>query len=475
MFKTIFSKRFTITLATILLSFTFAGVFLYNFLGNYIMDTKGAMMQEHAEKVRELTALLLDADNSYVEKLYFSTLASSSDSLQAAVFVTDTTGMVVISSGTYNAPKVGTMIENHITKQVQNGETVREISNFGNGFSQQVLTVAMPFTYKEKNNGGIYLVASLPEIYSSRAELFQKFIIAGLIGLLFAFIATFLLSKMFSRPIRKMKAIVEKIADGQFEERVSIKSDGELMELADSINAMADSLSQLEEMRSSFVANVSHELRSPLTSIMGYIDGMLDGTIEKKEQEKYLQIVKDETKRLTRLVNSLLTASRYEDKQVQLSRGIFDINELVRVTVLGFEAPVTEKSIEIFVSFHSENLFVKGDEDSYKQVVTNLIDNAVKFTPEHGKIKITSYKAMGKVYVSVNNTGTVISREDMKHLFDRFYKTDASRGDKKGTGLGLYIVKNILLKQGQNIAVQSDELNGTTFTFTAEPAKSETK
>ena len=202
---------------------------------------------------------------------------------------------------------------------------------------------------------------------------------------------------------------------------------------------------------------------------------MLDGTIEKKEQEKYLQIVKDETKRLTRLVNSLLTASRYEDKQVQLSRGIFDINELVRVTVLGFEAPVTEKSIEIFVSFHSENLFVKGDEDSYKQVVTNLIDNAVKFTPEHGKIKITSYKAMGKVYVSVNNTGTVISREDMKHLFDRFYKTDASRGDKKGTGLGLYIVKNILLKQGQNIAVQSDELNGTTFTFTAEPAKSETK
>ena len=125
MFKTIFSKIFTITLATILLSFTFAGVFLYNFLGNYIMDTKGAMMQEHAEKVRELTALLLDADNSYVEKLYFSTLASSSDSLQAAVFVTDTTGMVVISSGTYNAPKVGTMIENHITKQVQHGETVR--------------------------------------------------------------------------------------------------------------------------------------------------------------------------------------------------------------------------------------------------------------------------------------------------------------------------------------------------------------
>ena len=238
---------------------------------------------------------------------------------------------------------------------------------------------------------------------------------------------------------------------------------------------MADSLEQLEKMRAGFVSDVSHELKTPMTSISGFIQGILDGTIPKEKQNEYLSIVLEESKRLTRLVNDMLEMSKMQSSEYKLNVSDFDMNELIRRCIIELEQRVYEKELDLDVDFASDSLMVCADKDAIKRVFINLFDNALKFSYPHTTITIKTYTDKKNAVISIGNFGKGIDGKDIKNIFDRFFKTDTSRtGNKSGAGLGLSFVKNIITLHKQNIWVQSNEakpgsdVKFTEFTFTLE-------
>ena len=233
---------------------------------------------------------------------------------------------------------------------------------------------------------------------------------------------------------------------------------------------MAENVSRLDQSRRSFVANVSHELRSPMTCIQGYVQGMLDGTIQDGEREKYLNTVLSETKRLTKLIGELLDLSRFEAGKTPLNKTRFDIDELILSVLFKFEKRIEDKGIDVEISFKEQPCFVEADMDRITQVVTNLIDNAVKFAAEKGRLIVWTHVVDNLCYVTVKNDGATIPADDLPFIFERFYKVDKAHTSGGGTGLGLAIVKRILEQHGQTISVTS--AGGlTTFVFTLERAK----
>ena len=235
--------------------------------------------------------------------------------------------------------------------------------------------------------------------------------------------------------------------------------------LADTMNRMAERLERAEDDERRFIANVSHDFRSPLTSIKGFLEAILDGTIPPEMHEKYLRRVISETDRLTKLTQGMLTLTSL-DADRGLRRSNFDINRVIQDTAASFEGQCLEKNIRLDLSFAVEHEMVYADLGRIQQVLYNLIDNAIKFSPQESSIDIQSYEKHGKVFVSVKDRGCGISRKDQAHVFDRFYKSDQSRGrDKKGTGLGLSIAKEIIQAHGENIDLISTEGVGSEFIF----------
>ena len=239
-------------------------------------------------------------------------------------------------------------------------------------------------------------------------------------------------------------------------------------DLALAFNNMASSLQKSEYQRQEFVANVSHELKTPMTTISGYIDGILDGTIPPERQDHYLRIVSDETKRLSRLVRSMLDIS-----QLQKEEGIpeekkmhFDLEECAGMVLITFEKKINDKNLEVDVDFPEHPVYTMANRDYITQVIYNLLDNAVKFCPEKGTLGLKIRESDSKAYISITNTGDTIPPEELPLVFDRFHKLDKSRSkNRDGWGLGLYIVKTIVCSHGENISVSSKD-GKTEFTFT---------
>lgn len=290
-------------------------------------------------------------------------------------------------------------------------------------------------------------------------EFLRIMIFASIIAVLISFILSLIISYGMVRPLKKITAATKHYANGDFSARIDTQGVyNELTELVDSVNKMADNLALFEESRSSFVANVSHELKTPMTIISGFVDGMLDGTIAKEDENKYLAIVSDEVKRLSRLVVAMLNMSKIEAGKLTLNKSSFSIRDIFIKTVLGFERYVKEKNIKIEGLDKLQNVIVFADETLINQIIYNLIDNAVKFTPEGGVISFSLFEEKKDAVFSVRNTGSGISQEDCGLIFDRFYKVDKSRGlDAKSFGMGLYIVKSIIDLHNGSISVTSEE------------------
>jgi signal transduction histidine kinase len=244
-----------------------------------------------------------------------------------------------------------------------------------------------------------------------------------------------------------------------------VKSRDEIGQLAMSFNTMAEELKKQEDLRSGFVANVSHELRSPMTSIHGFAQGMLDGTIPQEDHQKYLEVIVGETRRLNKLIRELLDLSQIESGKFPLHMQVFDVNELISRVLITFEEKIVSKSLEIEVDFKQDKAMVQADPDRIEQVVINLLDNAVKFTGEGGNIKIWSHGTQDKMLIGVSDNGPGIPEEDQPYVWERFYKVDKSHSGKKGTGLGLSIVKKIIDQHGERITLQSQPGGGATFVF----------
>ena len=273
-------------------------------------------------------------------------------------------------------------------------------------------------------------------------------------------------SKKETKPLRELANAARQFAKGNLSVRVShLGREDEVGELAEAFNQMADSLEKAEKSRMDFVANVSHELKTPMTTISGYADGLLDGTIPMSSADHYLAIISDETKRLSRLVRQMLQISRMQDGAF-LRSGAFDASEVIRMAIINLEPKISAKQLTLCPELPEDALMTRGNADAVSQVIYNILDNAVKFAEESSRLEIKLYKQNGKAYVSVVDRGETIPAAELPDIFLRFHKSDRSRSlDRDGVGLGLYIVKTILDGLGEDIWVRSKD-GETEFRFT---------
>ncbi|MDR0974810.1 MAG: HAMP domain-containing histidine kinase [Ruminococcus sp.] len=291
-------------------------------------------------------------------------------------------------------------------------------------------------------------------------------VFADLFGIAVIFIAVYFVTKRFISPIEEMTVKVAEFESGDFSARVKVDSDSEIGFLADSLNRMATTIEQTEDDRKAFIANVSHELRTPMTSISGFIDGILDGTIDDIDIDRYLRLVSVETKRLSRLVTNMLSLSAFDAGKMSLKRSRFDILPDLLTILTHFRDQIIKKNITINATEISE-FTVTGDTDLLNQVFFNLIENAVKFTDQDGEITITLSSTDSDVSISIRNTGGGLRADEITKVFERFYKTDPSRGkDKYGAGLGLSIVSNIIKLHQGKLIVRSEPEKFTEFEIT---------
>lgn len=292
-------------------------------------------------------------------------------------------------------------------------------------------------------------------------------ILASLWVMIASFVAVYFISEKIVSPIRQMSVATKRFSAGEFDTKIPVEGSDEIAELATAFNSMADSLANLEYMRSSFLANVAHDLRTPMTSISGFIDGILSGAIPQEQQSYYLGVIGQEIRRLSRLVSNLLDISRMEAGNRKFEKTPFDICETARIILLTFEAKIDAKKLNVEFDAPEDRLYVYSDKDAVYQVLYNLCDNAVKFSRDGGLYRITIKEAGDKVSVSVFDEGIGVSKEDLPNVFDRFYKSDKSRGlDRTGVGLGLYIVKTIMDNLGEQITVDSVQGEYCNFTLT---------
>ncbi|MBD7910961.1 MULTISPECIES: HAMP domain-containing sensor histidine kinase [Clostridium] len=266
-------------------------------------------------------------------------------------------------------------------------------------------------------------------------------------------------------PINEINKIANKFARGEVENRVRVKNIDEIGELARSFNTMAEYLERVDANRRDFISNVSHELRSPITSMKGFIAGILDGIIPKDKENYYLSIVYDEITRLSRLVNDLLDISAIEDGKYSLSMVEVDINVLIKLCVANAESSFIKKRLKCEVSLDDKHKIVYADSDRIMQVITNLLDNAIKYSYDGGNISIRTKEKSTKIYVKIKNEGPILTKEELVRIWDRFYKADKSRTNKESTGLGLPIVRSILAQHGEEVWAKNEK-DGVSFIFT---------
>ena len=332
--------------------------------------------------------------------------------------------------------------------------------------------VTTPLWTRRGIEGAVIVCSTVPYIQNMQLGVMRMFFFAVMFVIMLTLLVAAWFSQRIAKPVKEMTLVARKIASGDFTQRVSHDAEGELGILAASFNQMTVALGEMDEVQSSFISDVSHELRTPMTIISGFVEGVLDGTIPESEHKKYLEIVLSEIKRLNRLVNDLLEMSRLNSGKIEYKMVPFDITESVRKAIVAFEQSISEKKIDMDVDFESDSMPVMGNGDSVYRVITNLLDNAVKFTPEGGSIAIKVSTAGGKVKTSIENTGTGLSEKELNHIWDRFYQTDKSRSStKRGAGLGLYIVKNIMQAHNNEIYAESEEGSWTRFTFELDGVK----
>lgn len=324
-----------------------------------------------------------------------------------------------------------------------------------------------------KNDGtpdGVVLMhLDMSAVNASITKVYLDVLLTALMAVAAAVLAVYYLTTRITKPITDMNSTVRRYSKGEFERRLDDSGSDEVAQLAKSFNVMANELNDLEQMRRSLVANVSHELRSPLTSIRGFLEAIQDGTIPEEKRGEYLDLVIAETKRMTGMVNNLLDLARMDSGQSALKLARFDINELALRTLITFEARVNQKKLDVELRLNKPNLFVEADSDQIAQVLRNLIDNAIKFSPEGKGLEIGTKLIDRRIaQIWVQDQGCGIPEEDVPHVFERFYKVEKAHtpSAQSGTGLGLSIVRSIIDQHGQDIWVESKPGAGTRFTFT---------
>lgn len=325
---------------------------------------------------------------------------------------------------------------------------------------------ARPMVQEGAYNGAVLIMTPEQVVRDQINAVFLIIWISSLLALVASiFIIYYFAQRILIRPIADLSNVANKMSQGDLTLRATVSSDDEIGQLAKSFNLMAESMEDTDQNRKDFLSNISHELRSPITSIRGFIAGMIDGVIPKDKENYYLGVVYEEINRLTRLVNDLLDLAAMESGKFSMKITEVDLNEVIRISLIKFETRIKDKALRVDVTLDSNQVFVAADRDRLIQVITNLLDNAVKHSNQNGTIEVSTKVKGKKVTTAIYNDGTPISEEDKKNLWQRFYKADRSRTKKESTGLGLPIVRNILAQWGEDIWIENRE-TGVVFLFT---------
>lgn len=468
--KSTFGRNFATAATILLLALAILGASFQIQVKDYLEETTITRLQTDAGVIADLAASY-SVEGPMENRSFLLNLDVISQISNADAVICDAEGYVILCSHARSGcDHEGLQLNGeYLHKVLQEGGDV--VTGVVRGlYEDQRYVVSKPIYAREQAVGIVIVSASTKLTDQVLTSISNIFLTAAAFVVLVSVLAAVAFARKESKPLRDMAAAATAFGHGDLEARVKIEEDysEEVEELALAFNNMASSLQKSEYKRQEFVANVSHELKTPMTTISGYVDGILDGTIPENRRAHYLQIVSDETKRLSRLVRSMLDIS-----QLQTEQGIpeekkmhFDLEETVGSVLITFEKKINDKGINVDVSMPEHPVYTMANRDYITQVVYNLIDNAAKFCPSGGHLGITIREGGNKAYVSISNDGETIPPEELPLVFDRFHKTDKSRSQNRdGWGLGLYIVKTIVCAHGENISVTSKDQK-TTFTFT---------
>jgi len=471
--KTIFSRVFVTNLVTVLTGIIILASLQMVLMSNYITRQNESSLSRDAESIVGLI------NNGVSQDSLSAVLNGFSKSSNSHIIVTDVSGNVIVNtkdSGFLQNPNRNS-VDMEYLREVLSGRRSTYVGTMSGMFGETMFTLEVPVKGVDSTvHGAVMVSVPIPQRRSMLVELFKILLFSALVVILTSFILSYMLSKILANPIKRVSNSAKEFAKGDMKSRVEIdrvdENVTELTELADAFNNMADELEKSEDIRMSFISDVSHELRTPMTTIGGFVDGILDDTIPPEKQKDYLKIVRDEVTRLSRIVNTFLDITRMQSDKVNLTMSNFDVNEVIRLIIIGLSQKIEKRNLNIELEFENDICYVRADSDKINMVITNLIDNAIKFTNDGGTIRISTRPKGSEVRISVHNTGVGIPEEQQKIIFERLYKVDKSRSiNKEGTGIGLYIVKSMLAAHGKDIKVKSVEGEYAEFVFCLDKGK----
>lgn len=469
--KTMFGRQFLLTAACILCSILILGASFRVFIQKYVQSESQKSLYQSAEAVAELASAyesIGDLENNWEFhiNLSFAAEAAGTDTV-----ICDETGVVILCScSEFRCEHLGLQVPQAFVDQViQEGKTA-DAGILQGLYDDSRSVVSIPIISQADGVASGIVIASTGQTQAVGVirQMTDIFLMTGAVVLLLAVIACSALMRRTSQPLKDLAGAARRFGHGNLDARVELDehNPAEIEELAVAFNNMADSLEKSEQQRKEFIANVSHELKTPMTTIAGFMDGMLDGTIPPEQHRHYMQIVSDEVRRLSRMVRGMLDISRLQDQTIpEEKKTVFDLCEAAGQVLVSFEQKITQKQLDVQVDMPDEATYTLADADSITQVIYNLMDNAVKFCQQGGTLGLKIQPEDKKIFVSVSNTGLTIPENELSRIFDRFHKTDKSRSiDRDGVGLGLYIVKTIICSHGEDISVTSRD-GLTVFTF----------
>ena len=470
--KTTFGRLFGTAAAILLAALLLLGTFFQVLVKDYLVTNTTEKLTADAKTIAELAAAY-NADSSLSNPNFLTNLIISARVSGADAVICNAEGKVVLCSDSpLGCEHQGMSFDKSFVRSVMEQELVLKTGRIDGLYDDSRYVVSVPITdvNSDVRLGLVVVSAPMEDTVAVLSKIFQIFVFVAVSVVLVAVLLMSIFTRRQVRPLRAMAKAATDFGHGNLTARVRVdESDTqEVQELALAFNNMASSLQKSEYQRTEFVANVSHELKTPMTTIGGYVDGILDGTIPQGRQEQYLRIVSDEVKRLSRLVRSMLDISRLQDQEgiPEEKKTRFDLEECAGQVLITFEQKINGKNLNVDVDMPEHGVYTWANEDYVTQVIYNLLDNAVKFCPQEGTLGLTIREGENKAYISVSNEGQTIPPEELPLVFDRFHKIDKSRSQNRdGWGLGLYIVKTIVCSHGENISVTSRD-GKTEFTFT---------